>query len=37
VAVSPQIEKFNRKFIQEHRLAFDILSDPGNEVAKTFG
>ena len=37
MAVSPQIEKFNRKFIQEHRLAFDILSDPGNEVAKTFG
>ncbi|MBW1725792.1 MAG: redoxin domain-containing protein, partial [Deltaproteobacteria bacterium] len=37
VAVSPQIETFNREFIQKHRLTFDILSDPGNEVAKTFG
>ena len=37
VAVSPQIETLNREFIQKHRLTFDILSDPGNEVAKTFG
>ena len=37
MAVSPQIETFNREFIQKHRLTFDILSDPGNEVAKTFG
>ena len=37
MAVSPQIEKFNGEFIQKHRLTFDILSDPGNEVAKTLG
>ena len=37
VAVSPQMETFNREFIQKHHLTFDILSDPGNEVAKTFG
>ena len=37
VAVSPQLETFNREFIQKHRLTFDILSDPGNRVAETFG
>jgi peroxiredoxin len=37
VAVSPQMETFNREFIQKHRLTFDILSDPGNQVANTFG
>jgi len=37
VAVSPQKETFNRGFIQKHRLTFDILSDPGNQVANTFG
>ncbi len=37
VAVSPQMETYNREFIQKHRLTFDILSDPGNQVANTFG
>jgi peroxiredoxin len=35
--VSPQVAKFNRGIIKKHRLTFDILSDPGNELGNKFG
>ncbi len=37
VAVSPQLENFNREISERHKLAFDVLSDGGNRVAAEFG
>ena len=37
VAISPQVESFNREISQRHKLSFDVLSDPGNRVASDFG
>ena len=37
VAISPQREDHNRKLIEDNKLTFQILSDPGNEVAETYG
>jgi len=36
VAVSPQLEEFNRKFAKERGLTLQLLSDPGNRVARKF-
>jgi peroxiredoxin len=36
VAVSPQLEEFNRRFARERRLTFQLLGDPGNRVARKF-
>jgi peroxiredoxin len=35
--ISPQIEEHNRSLIQEKNLSFELVSDPGNRVAKKFG
>lgn len=37
VAVSPQLAASNRRAQRENNLNFQILSDPGNEVAALFG
>jgi len=37
IAISPQLQSFNREFREEKKLTFEILSDPGNEVAKRYG
>ena len=37
VAISPQSPEFNRSFRKEKTLAFDILSDPGNQIALSYG
>jgi peroxiredoxin len=37
VAISPQLEIYNRELIEERKLTFPILSDPGNEVAQQYG
>ncbi|SFQ66949.1 Peroxiredoxin [Variovorax sp. OK605] len=37
VAVSPQTASNSRKSARDNKLAFPILSDPGNEVAAAFG
>jgi peroxiredoxin len=37
IAISPQLPEFSRKLISQKNLTFDLLSDPGNNVAKTFG
>ena len=37
IAISPQIPEFSRKLISQKNLAFDLLSDPGNMVASSFG
>lgn len=37
LTISPQQPEFNHKLIKEKNLTFDLLSDPGNRVAKTFG
>lgn len=37
VAVSPQTPSNSRKSARDNKLAFPILSDPGNEVAAAFG
>ena len=37
MAVSPQTEEISRGLIQDKKLGFALLSDPGNRVAKQFG
>jgi peroxiredoxin len=37
VAISPQLPTHNRELIKSRELAFEILSDAGNEVAARFG
>jgi peroxiredoxin/uncharacterized protein YciI len=37
VAISPQTQSFSSKSQRENKLTFPILSDPGNEVAASFG
>ncbi len=37
VAISPQITKYNHTLAKAKKLAFEILSDPGNQVARQFG
>jgi peroxiredoxin len=37
VAISPQLPEHNRELIQHRKLAFDILTDRGNDVAARFG
>ncbi|MBT8407275.1 MAG: redoxin domain-containing protein, partial [Deltaproteobacteria bacterium] len=32
IAISPQLQSFNREFREEKKLTFEILSDPGNKV-----
>jgi peroxiredoxin len=35
--ISPQIEEHNRSLIQDKNLSFELVSDPGNQIAKKFG
>jgi peroxiredoxin len=37
VAISPQLPAYSRELIERRHLTFEILSDPGNEVAAQFG
>jgi peroxiredoxin len=37
VAISPQRVKYNRAMKEEKNLPFEILSDPGNRTAETYG
>lgn len=37
LSISPQTEKKNQEIVERQRLNFDLLSDPGNEVAAGFG
>lgn len=37
IAISPQLPEFSRKLIAQKNLSFDLLSDPGNRVAKSYG
>jgi peroxiredoxin len=37
LTISPQQPEFNRKLINEKNLTFDLLSDPGNRVARSYG
>lgn len=37
IAVSPQLPLYSRELIERRHLTFEILSDPGNEVAARFG
>jgi len=37
VAVSPQEEIYNRELVEEKQFSFELLSDTGNKVAKSFG
>jgi len=37
VAISPQLPEHNRELIRTRHLAFEILTDRGNEVADRFG
>lgn len=37
IAVSPQLQTFNRQLREEKKLTFEILSDPGNRVAQSYG
>jgi len=37
VAISPQLPKHSREFREERRIAFEVLSDPGNATADAYG
>jgi peroxiredoxin len=37
VAISPILPEFSRKLIAQKNLSFDLLSDPGNRVARSYG
>jgi len=37
IAISPQLQTFNRELREEKKLTFEILSDPGNQVAQRYG
>ena len=37
VAISPQLQTYNRELREEKKLTFEILSDPGNQVAQRYG
>ena len=37
VAVSPQIVSYNKAMKNEKNLPFEVLSDPGNQIAEKYG
>jgi peroxiredoxin len=37
VAISPQVEEQSKKIVRQHKLAFDVLLDPGNQIAAQYG
>ena len=37
MAISPQLSEHSRQLVQEKDIPFDMLIDPGNEVADAFG
>jgi len=37
VAVSPQLPEHSRALVKAKNLTFEVLSDPGNALAKKFG
>lgn len=37
MAISPQAVKYNLAMQEEKKLAFEILSDPGNKTADSYG
>jgi peroxiredoxin len=37
VAVSPQIVAYNKAMKNEKNLPFEVLSDPGNQIAEKYG
>jgi peroxiredoxin len=37
LTMSPQRPEYNRTLIKKKKLTFDLISDPGNRVAKTYG
>jgi peroxiredoxin len=37
LTISPQRPEYNRMLIKKKKLTFDLISDPGNRVAKTYG
>ena len=37
MAISPQQSEFNREFIEQKKFTFEMLSDPGNQTAKSYG
>ena len=37
VALSPQVEEFNKTVVENNALTFDILSDPRNEYSNHLG
>ena len=37
LSISPQLPEYNRALIKKKNLTFDLISDPGNRVAKTYG
>ena len=37
VAVSPQLVIYNKAMREEKNLSFEILSDPGNQIAEKYG
>ena len=37
MAISPQLAEHSRAQIEDRKLTFDILADPGNRLAEIFG
>jgi len=36
IAISPQLEHYNRELVKERKLPFEVLSDKANQVAKEY-
>jgi peroxiredoxin len=37
IAISPQLEEHGRKAVEQNRLTFDLLTDRGNQLGRSFG
>ncbi len=37
IAISPQLAEHSRSMIEQKKLNFEILRDPGNEIAHAYG
>jgi peroxiredoxin len=37
VAISPQLQEHSQKIVRQNNVTFDVLMDPGNQIAAQYG
>jgi peroxiredoxin len=37
VSISPQVEEHSQRAVRQNKITFDVLQDPGNQVAAQYG